>query len=85
MICRTTNIGNKILLVACVFKGRWYFAVPFVQAPSPLGVFYLIGSQEQNCYLRLDEPLRLKAKPEAEPGDGLVIEQVMRAFLRGEF
>lgn len=59
--------------------------MPFVQAPSPLGVLYLIASQEQSCYLRLDEPLRLKAGPEAEPGDGLVKEQVMRAFLRGEF
>lgn len=53
--------------------------MPFVQAPSPLGIFYLIASQE------LDEPLRLKAGPEAEPVERLVIEQVMRAFLRGEF
>ncbi|KAK3564637.1 hypothetical protein QTP86_024245, partial [Hemibagrus guttatus] len=39
--------------------------------------------REQSCYLRLDEPLRLKAGLEAQPVDGLVIEQVMRAFLRG--
>lgn len=55
-------------------KESGIFAVPFVQAPSPLGLFYLIARQEQSCYLRLDEPLRLKAEPEAGPGDGLVIE-----------
>lgn len=69
----------------CIQRKVVFFAVPFVQAPSPLGVFYLIASQEQSCYLRLDEPLRLKAKPEAEPEDGLVIEQVMWVCLRGEF
>ncbi|TSK28068.1 Transcription initiation factor TFIID subunit 4 [Bagarius yarrelli] len=68
-------------VASCAMKARLLFYCSSLEAPSPLGVFYLIASQEQNCYLRLDEPLRLKAEPEAEPVDGLVIEQVMRAFL----